>query len=155
LAFEVPEPLIRQVRPWLEVRVRHDAFPGEETEAKVGRVSGALDPATRSMRAEVDLDNPEGRFRPGMYASVTISVPSPESAMGVPSRAVRGQGDDRYCLVAADGVLHRRPVVVADDDGRRAVIIKGLAAGDRVCEAASPLVIEGTPVDAVIEEPTR
>jgi multidrug efflux pump subunit AcrA (membrane-fusion protein) len=90
-----------------------------------------------------------------MYASVTITAPPPESAVAVPSRAVRGQGDDRYCLVAVDGVLHRRPVVVAEDDGRLAVITKGLAAGDRLCVAASPLVGDGTRVDAVIEEPTR
>ncbi len=155
LAFDVPEPLVRQVRPGLEVRVRYDAFPGEESVAKVARVSGALDPATRSMRAEVDLDNPKGRFRPGMYASVTITAPPAESAVGVPSRAVRGQGDDRFCLVAVDGVLHRRPVVVTEDDGRRAIITEGLTAGDRVCVAASPLVAEGMPVDAVLEEPTR
>ena len=155
LAFEVPEPLVRQMRPGLEVGVRYDAFPGEEHTARVARVSGALDPATRSMRAEVDVDNPDGRFRPGMYASVTLATPAPESAVSVASRAVRGKGDDRYCLVAQGGVLHRRPVVVADDDGRRATITKGLAAGDRVCVAASPLVGDGTPVEAVVEEQKR
>lgn len=155
LSFEIPEPLVRAVRPGLEVRVRFDAFPGEEPTAKVARVSGALDPATRSMRAEVDLDNPDGRLRPGMYASVTLAVPPPEGAVAVASRAVRGQGDDRFCLVATDGVLHRRPVVVAEDDGRLAVIATGLAAGDRVAVATSPLAGDGTRVDAVVEEAKR
>lgn len=153
LAFEVPEPLVRQVKPGLEVRTRYDAFPGEEPTVQVTRVAGALDPATRSMRAEVDLDNPEGRFRPGMYASVTISASPPKGAVAVASRAVRGRGDERFCLVAEGGVLHRRPVVVAEDDGRQALIATGLAAGELVCVAASPLAGDGTPVDPVVEEP--
>ncbi|MBI5490646.1 MAG: efflux RND transporter periplasmic adaptor subunit [Deltaproteobacteria bacterium] len=66
--FDVPESFVAGVVPGDTVQVRFHAFPGEEGHAQVARVTGSLDPATRTMQAEVDLPNPEGRYRPGMNA---------------------------------------------------------------------------------------
>jgi RND family efflux transporter MFP subunit len=153
LAFEVPETLAPWVRVGAPVKVRFDAFPGVETETVIARLAGSLDPDTRSMRAEVDLENPEGRYQPGLYASLQIGVERLDGALNVPSRAVRGQGKERYCLVARDGVLHRQPVVVAWDDGHHAVIARGLGRDDRVMVAGSPLAREGMRCDPVEEQP--
>jgi RND family efflux transporter MFP subunit len=151
LVLDVPEPLARDVGPGTRVRVLLDAFPGEEVTANVARVSGSLDPATRSMRAEVDLDNEGERYSPGMYATVTVTTPALAGAIVVPSRAVRGEGHDRHCLVVHDSVVSRRRLVVLSDDGRDAVIADGLAAGEEVVVASSPLVSEGARVEAVSE----
>lgn len=152
LAFDVPEPMAPHVAVGATVRVRLDAFPGSDIEATVTRLAGALDPSTRSMRAEIDLENEEGRVRPGMYASVRLQAEMNNGALSIPSRAVRGRGSERYALVARGGVLERVPVVVASDDGRRAVIARGLGAEDRVVVAGSPLAREGAACEAVEEE---
>ncbi|MCO6442008.1 MAG: hypothetical protein J5I81_13225 [Nitrococcus mobilis] len=86
-----------------------------------------------------------------MYAAVEIKVDTADNALSVSSRAVRGQGDARYCLIVRDGVLHRQPVVVAWDDGRRAGIVHGLNRDDRVMIAGSPLARAGARVEAVEE----
>jgi len=156
LAFEVPEPMAPHVSAGMPVKVRFDAFPGRELEATVARLAGALDPSTRSMRAEIDLENFEnengaGRYQPGMYASVRLEVEMNNGALAVPSRAVRGRGSERYCLVARDGVLEKAPVVVASDDGRHAMIARGLEPDDRVMVAGSPLARAGTAFEAVEE----
>jgi len=151
LAFEVPEPMAPHVSVGTPVKLRFDAFPGRELEATVARLAGALDPSTRSMRAEIDLENEEGRYQPGMYASVRLAVEMNNGALAVPSRAVRGRGGDRYCLVARDGVLEKAPVVVASDDGRQAMIARGLDPEDRVMVAGSPLARAGTACEAVEE----
>jgi len=152
VAFEVPEPVSRAVRTGTAVKLYIDAFPGREIDATVSRVSGALHESTRSMRAEIDLDNPEGQYGPGMYVSVHLSAQAVPDALGVPSRGVRGQGSERYCLVARDGLLRRAPVVVAADDGRLALIARGLSAEDRVVIAGSPLAQDGSRVEAVEEQ---
>jgi RND family efflux transporter MFP subunit len=152
LAFDVPEPLVPHVRTGMAVKIRFDAFPGQELEASLTRVAGALDAKNRSMRAEIDVENPDGRYQPGMYASIQLAVAVSGRALSVPSRAVRGVGGDRYVLVVNDGVLHRKPVVVASDDGRRALIVRGLGAEDRVMVAGSPLARDGARCEAVEEQ---
>jgi RND family efflux transporter MFP subunit len=149
LVFEIPEPLAPHVQEQMPVVLRFDAFPGSEVAARVARLAGALDPSTRAMRAELDLTDGAGRYRPGMYASVTIDVDAADGALSVPSRAVRGHGDDRFVFVAEEGVLRRRPVVVASDDGRRALVVRGLGADDRVMVAGSPLAQDGVRCEAV------
>ena len=49
-----------------------DALPGKKWAAKVSRVAGALDPKTRTMTVEIDLPNPTGQIRSGMYGRATI-----------------------------------------------------------------------------------
>jgi len=154
IAFDVPEPMAPHVVETTPVKVRFDAFPGRELDATIARLAGALDPSTRSMRAEIDLENEQARYRPGMYASIRLSVEVNEGALAVPSRAVRGPGKERYCLIARDdGVLAKVPVVVASDDGRRALVAKGLKPSDRVVVAGSPLARAGVPYEMTEEEP--
>jgi hypothetical protein len=68
-----------------------------------------LDDRTRAMPAEVDLANPDAAYGPGMYASIALDILALEDALHVPSRAVRGEGKERYCLVVRDDVLVRAP----------------------------------------------
>ncbi|MCK6553264.1 efflux RND transporter periplasmic adaptor subunit [Candidatus Binatia bacterium] len=149
LAFEIPELLAPYVKEGAPAIVRFDAFPGSDVSLPVARVAGALDPATRSMRAEMHLDDGAGRYRPGMFASVKLAVETGGGAVSVPSRAVRGHGNERFVLVADNGVLRRRPVVVGSDDGRRASIARGLGPDDRVMVAGSPLARDGVACEAV------
>ncbi|TFH23673.1 MAG: efflux RND transporter periplasmic adaptor subunit [Myxococcales bacterium] len=151
LVFMVPESLVPHVAAGDAVHVRFDAFPARTVEASIARIAGALDSATRSMRVEADLANDDGRLAPGMYASVELRVRMDDPGRSVASRAVRGQGADRYVLVAVDDVLERRSVSVAYDDGRRAVVASGLTGGDLVVIAGSPLAVEGVRV-ATVEE---
>jgi len=151
LVFDVPELLVPRVRVGMPLRVHFDAFPNVEMDAVLARFAGALDPRTRSMRAEADLDNPDDRFRPGMYAAVDLEVEIVPGALSIPSRSLRGSHGDRYVLTVDDGLLHERPVVVAADDGRRALVVNGLKADDRVVIAGSPLARDGAACEAVEE----
>jgi len=153
LVFEVPEPMAPHVGVGTPLRIGFDAFPGAvDLETTVARLAGALDPRTRSMRVEAKLQNADGRYQPGMYASVELEVDITDGALVIASRAIRGPGDDRHCLVARGGELVKVPVVVAADDGRQAVIVRGLQHGDRVMVAGSPLAREGTAIEAIEEE---
>lgn len=151
LVLHIPEPLVPSVAVGSELDIHLDAFPGREFEGTIARISSALDEKTRAMRAEVDFDNEEGTFRPGMYGKVYLRVRVPEGLLSIPSRAVRGQGEERYVLVARDGFLHKQAIVVASDDGRRAVVATGLSTDALVMVAGSPLARAGSPCEPIEE----
>ena len=151
LVLQIPEPLVPSVAVGSELEVQLDAFPGREFEGAIARIASALDDQTRAMRAEVDFDNAEGTFHPGMYGEVYLRVRVPEGLLSIPSRAVRGQGEERYVLVARDGILHKQAIVVASDDGRRAVVATGLSTDALVMVAGSPLAREGSPCEPIEE----
>jgi RND family efflux transporter MFP subunit len=151
LVLQIPEPLVPSVAVGSGLVIHLDAFPGREFEGAIARISSALDEQTRAMRAEVDFENEEGTFRPGMYGEVYLRVSVPEGLLSIPSRAVRGQGKERYVLVAREGVLHKQAIVVASDDGRRAVVATGLSTDALVMVAGSPLAREGSPCEPIEE----
>ncbi len=73
---DVPEASAASVRAGMKAEVRLSGIAGKPLAATVTRVSGAMDPATRTMRVELDLPNPDKAMRPGMYAQVTL-LPQP------------------------------------------------------------------------------
>jgi multidrug efflux pump subunit AcrA (membrane-fusion protein) len=70
IVVQIPESKLSQISVGAPMTVRIDAFPKVEFKAKVSRLAGALDPQTRTLRAEIDLPNPDGKLLPGMTATV-------------------------------------------------------------------------------------
>ena len=73
---DVPEANAAAVRAGMKAEIRLSSNAGKAIAATVTRLSGAMDPATRTMRVEIDLQNPDEAMRPGMYAQVTL-LPQP------------------------------------------------------------------------------
>jgi multidrug resistance efflux pump len=79
VACDLPEATSASVRVGDPAEVRFPAIGGDATRASVTRVAGAVNPSTRTMRVEIDLDNRDGRLRPGIYAQVTLTPGSPRA----------------------------------------------------------------------------
>lgn len=71
---DVPEANARSVRPGLAAAVKLYGEDELTVHGEVNRVASALDPATRTMRVEIDLPNPDEKLLPGMYAQVTFEL---------------------------------------------------------------------------------
>ena len=74
---DVPEASAGAVRPGLAAEVKLYGETGVSVHGTVSRIASALNPATRTMRVEIDLPNPQERLLPGMYAQVTLG-PDPQ-----------------------------------------------------------------------------
>jgi RND family efflux transporter MFP subunit len=123
--------------------------PGVKLAARVTRVSGQLDPRTRTLLAEVDLENHAEDILPGSFVTVALQAEArgyPE----VPAGALVVRGDTTFVAIvdSTDRVSFRR-VVVARDDGQRAAIATGLAPGERVAVNVGDSVSEGAKVQPV------
>jgi membrane fusion protein, multidrug efflux system len=126
--------------------VTADALPGQECRGSVGRLSQAVDPATRTMRAEIIVPNPGGRLKPGMYATVTIVRDQHANAITVPSEAVLSDGQGSYVFVLADKNAKRMPVKTGEDQNSRTEIVSGLTGSEQVITTGQQYIKDGGPV---------
>ncbi|MGH7194022.1 MAG: efflux RND transporter periplasmic adaptor subunit, partial [Candidatus Saccharimonadales bacterium] len=133
-----------------EAVVRVDALDGEEFRGTVSRYSQYEDPANRTMRTEIDLENPTGRLRQGMYGGVTILLERPSEHLTVPSGALheRSAGGSGKLYVVHGHVARETDVRVGRDNGIRAEIIDGLSQDDLVVVSYSGSLEDGEPVEA-------
>ncbi|MFN2442717.1 MAG: efflux RND transporter periplasmic adaptor subunit [Thermoanaerobaculia bacterium] len=74
LRFMVPEKYLAQIRPGQSVAAKVDPYPGETFTGTIRTVGGVIDPQTRTMFAEAEFANEDGRLRPGLFARVEAAL---------------------------------------------------------------------------------
>jgi HlyD family secretion protein len=112
-----------------------DALPGLRFSAKISRIAHSQDPQTRLMRVEIDLPNPTGKIRNGMYGRATLLLDRGSDMFSVPSCCLVSKSDDGATgtvYVVRDGHTRLAPVHLGDDNGVRVGVVDGLGSGDRV-----------------------
>jgi RND family efflux transporter MFP subunit len=108
------------------------ANTGRSLTAKITRVAGQLDPRTRTMLVEVQLDNKERFLLGGSFAYMTLHVPV-TSATQVPVGALITRGNDQFvAVVGSDSRLHYIKVAVASTDGDIVNLAGGIKPGTRI-----------------------
>jgi RND family efflux transporter MFP subunit len=117
---------------------------GPTLSAKVTRSSDELDPKTRTMLVEVDVDNKVGQIVAGSFVWVKLKVKS-AALVQVPAGALTIRGQKPHVGVIADGHLRLRPVEVAEDDGQLVRLRRGVSAGEPVALYIGDLE-DGVPV---------
>jgi membrane fusion protein, copper/silver efflux system len=107
---------------------------------RVDFVYPTLDTESRTLKVRLELANPRGTLKPGMFVNVELSEP-PEAGRLVPDSAVMNAGPRQLVFVeTAPGEFASRDVVVAMRQDGRALVRSGLAAGDRVAVSANFLL---------------
>ena len=148
---DVPDPDVPYTRKGTRSEVRVDSLPGKVFPGVVARTAGAEDYATRTMRTEVDLPNPDGALADGMFGEVTLFLGKTAHGLSIPSECFAGVGKDdrRPVFVVRDGKAHRVEVRVGLDDGARAEVLSGLTPQDQVVHTHHPGLADGNPVRVV------
>jgi RND family efflux transporter MFP subunit len=153
---DVPEREVPFVSAANTATLAPSAFPDQQFAGHVTRFAGALNPATRTMRTEVDFANPNGRLYPGMYGTLALALEVHPEALTLPSAAVTTQKDGKsFVYVVADGVAHQTPVRVGVDDGVRAEIVSGLHGSEECVVTASGSIADRAPVQVTGSRVTR
>ncbi|MGN8077709.1 efflux RND transporter periplasmic adaptor subunit [Variovorax sp. 22077] len=132
VTVNVPESVVGTVAPGQNVVVTLAAYPGRSFSGKVAFVSAVLDADTRRARARIVFANPEGIFKPNMYATAVLGVPQGAQPQ-VPASALLMNNDSVSVFVEAEPwTFVRRTVELGREDGDKVRIRSGLAAGERV-----------------------
>lgn len=134
VVVQVPDSDVPFVRPGHPAEVRIDTLGGEVFTGTVSRISCAQDRRTRTMRAEIDLPNPERRLQAGMYGGVQISVPASPVPMNLPASCLAGESlnGKSTIFVVRDGRVQRLTVRTGRNDGQRVELLSGLFRQDQV-----------------------
>ncbi|MGC8643669.1 MAG: efflux RND transporter periplasmic adaptor subunit, partial [Isosphaeraceae bacterium] len=128
--------------------VRISALAGRVFPGTVSRMAEAEDLRTRTMRVEIDLLNPDGVLRDGMYGQALIVLEPPSKNLIIPATCLieqNGKGVGAV-FVVRDGKVNKVPVQIGKDDGRNAEILSGLHDNDDVVLQITPGIAEGVHV---------
>ena len=128
----VPETLGGQLRVGRAVEVTLAAFPGERMTGRLIALLPEVVSDSRTLTARIELRNPGGRLRPGMYGQITFGG-STTPALLVPSEAVIRTGQRNLVMLAAEGGRYQPAEVrVGREGGGQTEILAGLREGERV-----------------------
>ncbi|MBU1384998.1 MAG: efflux RND transporter periplasmic adaptor subunit [Alphaproteobacteria bacterium] len=128
----VPETLGGQLRVGRAVEVTLAAFPGERMTGRLIALLPEVASDSRTLTARIELRNPGGRLRPGMYGQITFGG-STTPALLVPSEAVIRTGQRNLVMLAAEGGRYQPAEVrVGREGGGQTEILAGLREGERV-----------------------
>ncbi len=145
----IPEIFAPAVNPGDRAEVKLQAIPGQIIEGKVTRISWALDPRVRTLRAEIDIPNPEAKLQPGLYANATIIAEEHPDVLTLPITAVVNEQGKDHCVVVVDGKAVHRPIRIGISDGTRTEVVSGIVGGDAVVKANAASLADGQPVQAI------
>jgi RND family efflux transporter MFP subunit len=125
-------------------------YPGRTFRGKLVRTSDAVDPATRTLLAEVDVDNRSGELLPGSYTEVHLKVANPAPALIVPVSALILEPDGLHVGIV-DATQHARIVRVTPgrDSGSTMEILGGLEPGQQVIANPPDSLTDGEQVRVV------
>ncbi|HET7275649.1 MAG TPA: efflux RND transporter periplasmic adaptor subunit [Longimicrobiaceae bacterium] len=155
LQGQIPVEQAAHVRPGQPVEFTVDAYPGQVFRGEVARVDPTADPATRQIGIYMRLPNQERGLVGGLFATGRIMLESNQTAILVPTAAIRQTGAQSYVWVVEDGRIVRQEVTLGARDETRGVIAVtgGLSGGERVVVAPGELT-EGTQVRISTEATT-
>ncbi len=138
---EVPESMAQLVSPGMQAEVRSSAFPDKVLQGKVTAILPEVNPATRTLKARIEVANPGGRLVPGMFARVAFASREKRDVLVVPSEAVIRTGTRDLVMVARpEGKFAPVEVEVGAEAGGQSEIRKGLHAGDKVVVSGQFLI---------------
>lgn len=132
-----------------EAEIVDASSPDRRRKAPISRTSGTLDPRTRTLFIEIDLDNRDAFLVPGSFVHVTLRVPI-DSYPQVPVAAVMQRGGNpQVAVVGEDSQVRFRPVRIASTDGILVNVLEGVRPGERVGLNVSNEVTDGAKVRPV------
>ena len=119
--------------------------PALKIAARIARLSGELDPRTRTMLTEIDFPNPRAEILPGSFVQAVIQLrASGPRTVSVPARAlVMRKNKPFVAVVTHENRIEFRPVTLASDDGTGAQVSSGLRAGERIAVNLPASVSDG------------
>jgi RND family efflux transporter MFP subunit len=147
---DVPQTYATGIRPGQPAPVFRREVPGREFAGTVARTTSAIDPATRTLRVEVDVPNPDRLLLPGMYLQVRFNLDAPAAVVRVPGAAVITRaGGTKVAVVDGSGAIRYKPVTVGRDFGTTVELADGLAGGETLVVRPGDDLPDGTAVEPV------
>ncbi|WP_151809623.1 efflux RND transporter periplasmic adaptor subunit [Acinetobacter seifertii] len=151
LEAAVPEKQIAGIKRGMSVEANFAAFSQKVT-GKVIDILPTLDTTSRTIKVRIELSNPSGQLKPGMFASVNI-INNPQSSLVVPEQAVIRTGTRNVVIVGREqGRFEPVVVQLGQSDGNKIAVLQGLKAGQRVVISGQFLIDSEAHLHGVLDK---
>jgi len=147
----VPEAYSRAALPGSKATLTLEEFPGQTFHGVLARSANSIDPASRTLMVEVDVDNAGGRLLPGSYAFVHFSLPKQIASVTLPSSVLLFRSEGLRVAVVKDGRAELVPVAIGRDYGNEVEIVSGVGPDDAVILDPADSLVSGTQVQVQAE----
>ena len=128
----VPEVYQSAVKDGARIALSVDAYPNQTFWGRLVRNANAVDPTSRTLNAEVDVDNTSGKLLPGTFAFVHLPLPQGLQGLRIPSNALLFRSPGMQVGVVQDGHVTLHNVTIGHDYGATVEITHGISPTDRI-----------------------
>ncbi|MDP2971948.1 MAG: efflux RND transporter periplasmic adaptor subunit, partial [Deltaproteobacteria bacterium] len=133
----------------MKAKIRTESFPGKIFEGRIVRISSALDPATRTLQAEIEVPNPGRLLKPSMYARIDLVLLEKPHALVIPRYAVVLSDGSKAIFILKGNQAIRRPVVTGYEQDQYVEILEGASEGDQVIVKGQELIKDRSTVRVI------
>ncbi|MEE4197193.1 MAG: efflux RND transporter periplasmic adaptor subunit [Bacteroidales bacterium] len=123
---------IKEVKPGQKVHITNYTLPEDTLSGRVAQISPAIDADTRSFKTVIDIQNPDLRMRPGMFAKGKIIVASVDSTLVIPKNIILSKQRGNTVFVVEKGLAQERVVTFGLENPDHVQIISGLEKNERI-----------------------
>jgi RND family efflux transporter MFP subunit len=136
----------QHIREGLPAELTVHGLGGETFHGKVTRYVRSMDPKTRTLLVEIEIPNPDGVLKQGMFGRVSLVVDRHPRAVLIPATALLATDTGNFAFVVQDGRARRVPITVGYDTGDEVEVLKGLRGQELVVVVGRDLISDGSPV---------
>jgi cobalt-zinc-cadmium efflux system membrane fusion protein len=152
---DLPEQEISKIKKGLLTRVSVGAFPKEFFQGRITYISDLVDPATRTVKVRVEIDNSSGRLKPQMFASFSVSTGEAKKTLSVPDSAVVLEGDKTIVFIVKEEnkerLFEKREVRLGSEVQGYYPVLFGLKPGEKVVTKGA-FVLKSETLKGLMEE---
>jgi RND family efflux transporter MFP subunit len=142
----VPEVDAPDLHPGDTAAITFDEYPGQVFHGVLARTDSAINPASRTLLVEVDVDNSDGQLLPGAYAFVHFTLKRRMHSVVVRANTLLFRSEGLRVAVVRNGVAELVPITIGRDYGDRVEVLTGLDTTDEVILNPSDSLVSGTAV---------
>jgi RND family efflux transporter MFP subunit len=142
--MNVPQTYATQIDPGVRTSITIPESVIQNIPGVVTRVTDSVEMASRTMLAEVELENTNQRFQPGSYAQVTLNTAQSAAGWTIPTNTLQMRVNGPHVAVVNDlDQVEVRPVKLGRDLGSRVRVVEGISGGERLVVNPGDSLIHG------------
>jgi RND family efflux transporter MFP subunit len=151
----VPQLYSRAARQETAADITVQELPGQKFAGRVARTAQSIDPSSRTLLVEIDLDNPKGTILPGSFALVHLKLPTSATTFRLPVNTLIFRSEGLRIATVKDGVVSLVPVTLGRDFGSSVEVVSGLTGAETVVVNPPDSLAEGQRVNVAPEAPQK
>ena len=147
----VPQLYARSAQPDTPADITVQELPGQKFNGRVARTAQSIDPNSRTLLVEIDLDNPKETILPGSFAQVHLKLPTSATTFRLPVNTLIFRSEGLRVATVKDGTVSLLPIALGRDFGSTVEVVSGLTGAESIVVNPPDSLAEGQRVNVAPE----